>query len=205
MLTPAYRRIPVFFLSVFLGVFMAALTAPGIAVTPAMAQEAAQEKKQSKPQYPQQVIMGWVEYVYIHDIDARLKAKLDTGATTSSMRAEVVKIIKSETVEGEEPQTSVIFQIEDENGKMTTMQRKLVRWVRIKSRNGGDSYRRPVVEMEFCVGGRRVLSEVNLAPREDFIYPILVGRNMLRDAAILVDANKTYTYQSRCPIAQADE
>lgn len=201
MLTPAYHVISNRLKAVFLACLMVCAISFA-SVTPATAAE------EGAPQYPQQVIMGWVEYVYIQDIDARLKAKLDTGATTSSMRAEVVKIIKPEVSKEDdaEQHTSVIFQIEDEDGKMTTMQRKLVRWVRIKSRNEGETYRRPVVEMEFCVGGRRVLSEVNLAPRSDFVYPILVGRNMLRDAAILVDANKTYTYQSRCPVVPpADE
>lgn len=166
----------------------AALVVPGLALA-------------AKPQYPQQAIMGWVEFVYIQDIDAKLKAKLDTGATTSSMRAEVLKIVKAKE-KGEQP--SVVFQVEGADGKTTTLQRKLVRWVRIKSRGKDDFHRRPVVEMEFCVAGRRVHSEVNLAPRADFVYPILVGRNMLVDAGIIVDSNKTYTYKTRCPAAVED-
>lgn len=155
----------------------------------------------AKAQYSQLAIMGWVEFVYIQDIDTKLKAKLDTGATTSSMRADVLKVLKAKE-KGDKP--NVVFQVEDSDGKVTTLQRKLVRWVRIKSRAGGEFHRRPVVEMEFCVAGRRIHSEVNLAPRADFIYPILVGRNMLRDAGIIVDPTKTYTYKSRCPAAVED-
>ena len=147
----------------------------------------------------QQSIMGWVEHVFIDDIDARLKAKLDTGATTSSMRAEVINIVRPAYKEGEKkPKRRVIFQVEDADGKTNTLERELVRWVRIKDKKGG-LQRRPVVKMTFCVAGRLVRSEVNLAPRKDFIYPILVGRNMLRDGGIIVDSSKTFTAHARCP------
>ena len=138
--------------------------------------------------------MGWIEYVYLQDLDGRLKAKLDTGATTSSMRAEVVKVMD----ENDPAKRNVLFKLEDADGKVNTLQRKLVRWVRIKSKSGSFQ-RRPVVEMDFCVAGHLVKSEVNLAPRADFVYPILVGRNMLRDANIIVDPNRTFTSRARCP------
>ncbi len=143
----------------------------------------------------QPVIMGWVEYVYLQDLDGRLKAKLDTGATTSSMRAEVLKVMEP-AHKGEQP--SVLFQIDDADGKVTTMQRNLVRWVKIKGKSGKPQ-KRPVIEMHFCIAGRSVTSEVNLAPRKDFIYPILVGRNMLRSAGIIVDSSRNFTAHARCP------
>lgn len=150
----------------------------------------------------QPVIMGWVEYVYLQDLNGRLKAKLDTGATTSSMRGEVIKVIDP-VKKGEQP--SLLLQIEDADGKITTLQRTLVRWVKIKGKSGKPQ-RRPVVEMQFCIAGRAVTSEVNIAPRADFIYPILVGRNMLRSAGIIVDSSRSFTAHARCPdLIPADE
>ena len=148
----------------------------------------------------QQIIMGWIEHVYLQDLNGRLKAKLDTGATISSMRGEVLKIVEPETplVNGKKAKKSVIFQITDADGKTTTLQRQLVRWVRIKSKSG-NFQRRPVVEMDFCVAGHPITSEVNLAPRTDFLYPILVGRNMLKAAHIIVDPSRTFTSRARCP------
>lgn len=143
----------------------------------------------------QPIITGWVEHIYLQDLNGRLKAKLDTGATTSSMRAEVLKVLEP-VQKGE--QTSILFQIEDADGKITTMQRNLVRWVRIKGKSG-NAQRRPVIEMQFCIAGRAVTAEVNLAPRKDFIYPILVGRNMLRIAGIIVDSSRNFTTHTRCP------
>lgn len=144
------------------------------------------------------IVMGWVEYVYVDALDARMKAKLDTGATTSSMRAVLLRIVRPKALEnGKKPKRHVVFQVEDVNGRISTLERKLVRWVRIKDKDGG-LQRRPVVEMDYCVGGHRVTSEVNLAPRETFLYPVLIGRNMLRDAHIVVDPARTFTSSARC-------
>ncbi len=150
----------------------------------------------------QLVIMGWVENVQIDALGVELKAKLDTGAKTSSMRAEIVRVIEPEK-KGQKRR--VIFQVEGADGKTVTLERKLVRWVRIKSRKGGEFHRRPVVEMDYCIAGRRVHAEVNLAPRADFIYPILIGRNMLRAGHIIVDPSRTFTANSLCPAAEAKE
>jgi hypothetical protein len=150
----------------------------------------------------QQVIMGWVENVSLDVLGTELKAKLDTGAKTSSMRAEVVNVIDAEK-EGENRR--VVFRVEGKDGKMVTLERKLVRWVRIKSRKGGEYIRRPVVEMDYCIAGKRVHSEVNLAPRSDFIYPILIGRNMMSEGNILVDPRKTFTAKPNCPAAESKE
>lgn len=169
----------------FITLLAIAVVAPGVA----------QSKTTSPIEYSgQQAIMGWVEYVYLQDLNGRLKAKLDTGATTSSMRAEVMNVMEK----GKRANHSVIFQITDADGKVTTLERKLVRWVRIKSKSG-TLLRRPVVEMDFCIAGRPITSEVNLAPRKDFVYPILVGRNMLRAANIIVDSNKIFSAHARCP------
>jgi hypothetical protein len=141
----------------------------------------------------QPVIMGWVEEVYVPSIDSVLKAKLDTGAETSSIRAEVLKIMRNKKTD----KRKVIFKIEDENGKDRVLERKIVRFVAIKKKDGG-FVRRPTVLMDFCIAGRHADSEVNLASREDFIYPVLIGRNMLDQGDILVDANRVYTARPQC-------
>lgn len=138
--------------------------------------------------------MGWIENVYVEDITAKLKAKLDTGATTSSMRAEVLKILKPKPPA---KRHTVVFQVQNNDGRISTFERKLVRWVRIKDKNG-TLQRRPTVKMEFCVGGRRIESDVNLSARTDMLYPVLVGRNMLSHGGIIVDANRTFTASARC-------
>lgn len=182
-------------LSVFMGL---------MALTPTHVHAASgsTQKAESGPSNKQPVIMGWIEYVHIQDLSAKLKAKLDTGATTSSMRGEILKVLEP-TRKGEK--TSIVFQVEDSKGKVTTLQRNLVRWVKIKGKSGKPQ-KRPVIEMHFCIAGRPVHAEVNLAPRKDFVYPILVGRNMLREANIIVDSTRSFTARAQCPDTEmADE
>ena len=91
----------------------------------------------------------------------------------------------------------VIFSIRDQDGKAHTLERDIKRFVRIKTKNGG-TIRRPVVEMAFCVAGIRVEEEVNLAERDNFIYPVLIGRNMLKDGRLVIDPSKTFTSDAVC-------
>ena len=53
--------------------------------------------------------------------------------------------------------------------------------------------------MDLCVAGMRVRGEVNLADRTGFNYPVLIGRNMLSDAAISVDSGRRYASKRACP------
>lgn len=92
---------------------------------------------------------------------------------------------------------TIVFRITNEQGESSTLQREVVRFVEIKNRDG-TTERRPVVEITACLAGVWVTGEVNLADREDFNYPFLVGRNMLESSGIIVDAREIYTRSARC-------
>jgi len=138
------------------------------------------------------VIIGYVENVRVKDVDAVIKAKLDTGATTSSIHVDII----------EEAEDNVVFEIVAENAKDTKkLKKEIVRHVRIKKKGGGDEYiRRPVVEMTFCIAGQLVKEEVNLANRDGFTYDLLIGRNMLEKGLLIVDVSKTFTGKPNCPV-----
>ncbi len=141
--------------------------------------------------------VGWVEEVAISEVGSVVKAKLDTGAKTSSIDAEIIDIRKT----GKETKTStgdtVVFAITLENGSKKTFEREVKRYVRIKTKIGG-YIRRPVITMGFCIGGRMVSEEVNLANREGFIYPVLVGRNMMKHADLVIDAGRMFVTRPTC-------
>lgn len=141
--------------------------------------------------------VGWVEEVLLSDVGTVMKAKLDTGAKTSSIDSEVIDIRKT----GEETKTStgqtVVFSVKDENGTAKTFERPIARYVRIKLKGGG-FVRRPVITMKFCVGGRSVEEEVNLANRENFIYPVLIGRNMMQHADLMVNPAAKFLTRPTC-------
>jgi hypothetical protein len=92
----------------------------------------------------------------------------------------------------------IVFSILGEDpSRGKTFERKIVRMVRIKKKGGG-YIRRPVVEMTFCVAGKTIREEVNLANRENFIYPVLIGRNMMRHAGLLIDPSRTHITNPAC-------
>ena len=146
------------------------------------------EKKETRP------VIGWIEYVALEGTDIVVKARIDTGAGLASVHAEIVEITKSADGATEK----VVFRVEDKDGNKKTMQRTIVEWINIK-RKGGDGYiKRPVIELDFCLGGKQVEARANLADRSDFLYPVLIGRNVLKAGDYMIDPEKTFTHEPGC-------
>lgn len=154
------------------------------------------------------VIVGWVEEVHVQAINTQFKAKLDTGAKTSSIDANVIDIVEYTPTQGSEAPSKemkngavgrIIFSVLDAEGKNKTLERDIIRFARIKRKGNAGFIRRPVVHMRFCLAGRVIEEEVNLAVRDRFIYPVLIGRNMLEKGGLVVDASRMLTSPSTCP------
>jgi hypothetical protein len=141
--------------------------------------------------------VGWLESVYIPSIHARLRAKLDTGAKTSSIDAEIIDIRNSKS--DKDPLGTIIFNISDLKNKNKTLERPIIRWAKIKKKGSTSGYiRRPVVMMEYCIAGKLITDEVNLSNRQHFNYRVLIGRNMLTEAGLMIDTSKIYTKKPNC-------
>ncbi len=139
-------------------------------------------------------IYGWVEQAVVSSERIQMKAKLDTGAMTSSLHAVNIHRFKRQG------QRMVRFDIEDpENGERVTIERPLARKVRIKESDTGEYSQRPVVDLWLCIGDIGKTVEVNLVDRSHFIYPLLVGRNFMA-GAVLVDSDETFTRSPSCDI-----
>jgi hypothetical protein len=146
--------------------------------------------KDKKKKHTKQTL-GYIEKVLVGESSIMMKAKLDTGATTSSINADIIKVVTDE----EENREYVIFRI-DEDKEAETFKSEIVRWVRIKGKQG-KLIRRPVILMEFCFGYTKVKEEVNLSERDHFLYPVLIGRNMLA-GNVIVDPDRKFTIQPKC-------
>ncbi|MFH0341138.1 MAG: ATP-dependent zinc protease [Chromatiales bacterium] len=137
-----------------------------------------------------ETIIGRVEYVVMQDVGMKLKARIDTGAGISSIDAKIVEIKRATDGSGEK----VVFQIKDEEGKIKSIERKIVEWAEIK----GKDTKRPVVRMDFCLGGKRLEGRINLADRSMFLYPVLIGRNILKTGDFLIDPRKKFMEKPGC-------
>ena len=64
-------------------------------------------------------------------------------------------------------------------------------------RSSGFRERRPVVEIELCVGSKRLRVQVNLSNRSHLEYPLILGRNVLSQGFI-VDPAQEKILPPRC-------
>ncbi len=149
--------------------------------------------------------VGWIEEIILQDVDMKVPAKLDTGAKTSSIDAEIIDIAKANKTQKDRPGEKVVFTVvSDEKGaNKKTFERVIVRDVRVTAKGGGD-LRRPVIEMTFCVADKLITEEVNLANRENFIYPVLIGRNMMQHAGLVIDASRKHITKPTCKTESKD-
>ncbi|MEX2093266.1 MAG: RimK/LysX family protein [Pirellulales bacterium] len=138
------------------------------------------------------IIIGRVEFVVLRDVHVKLRARIDTGAGISSVHAKILEI--KQAPDGER----VRFQIEDGQGGAKTLERKIVGWANIKVMGTDQKNRRPIVKLHICLGGKRLYGRVNLNDRGSFLYPMLVGRNLLNTGKFLVDPSQKDLKEPGC-------
>jgi len=138
-------------------------------------------------------ILGWVEHARLLDPDVHLKAKLDTGAETSSLDVNIIKKFRKGG------KRWVRFRLIDrETGEEHVIVRERIRTVSIVMHDA-QRQTRPVVLMRFCIAGRILDTEVNLIDRSEFTYPLLLGRKALASFA-LIDPGSTYLTKPDCKL-----
>jgi hypothetical protein len=136
-------------------------------------------------------IVGWIENAILAGPGISLKAKLDTGAETSSLDAGIIKKFRKDG------KRWVRFRITDrQTGKEYIVVRERVRTIGVVQHDGS-TQTRPVVMMRVCIASRLLATEVSLIDRSEFIYPLLLGRNTLKSFA-LVDPGSTFLSNPEC-------
>lgn len=145
-------------------------------------------------------VYGWVEFVELHlnGQPLKLKAKLDTGARSSSLDATDVEPFERDG------QRWVRFRVSLPGlEESALMEQPVARYVRIK-RHSGPNDRRPVIRLSLCIGDELRTVDVNLADRGRFIYPLLLGRKALAHLAV-VDPARTFMRQPGCAAGPTGE
>lgn len=146
-------------------------------------------------------VYGWVEHVAVQldDTQLRVKAKLDSGARSSSLHATDIDLFERDG----ERYVRFSVPLDDTPGARTvTLERPVLRMVRIK-RHEGPYDRRPVVVLPLCLGKTWHDIQVNLTDRSRFLYPLLLGRRALAGHA-LIDPSDTTRRPARCAAHDQD-
>ena len=144
---------------------------------------------------PARQIMGWVESVRLEPWGFRFRARMDTGAKTSSMSARKIELFEKD----DERWVRFVFDYREDRGsknRHVTIERPVLRMVRIK-RHGDKVQERPVVQMDLCINGQVHPEEFSLIDRTNLNYPVLLGRDALKDIA-LIDPAATFLTRPDC-------
>ena len=142
--------------------------------------------KRAKPVNGEKMrVFGWVEWSEVGEEKLRMKARLDTGAQTSSLHAEDVELFERDGVKW------VKFTTVCEDDKRSVIEKPLKRIVRIRKAGFKEMDERFVVELNFSIDGIHRRGEFTLSERDHMNYPVLVGRNLLSEFG-LVDARRAY-------------
>lgn len=132
-------------------------------------------------------LYGRYEYVKLPEIGRILKAKMDTGALTASLSAKDIQRFKRD---GE---SWVRFRLAAKNADDTLYEHRLARISKIKKRadeedaDDPEVAKRPVIDLELCLGGVKRSVEFNLTDRSSFNYPVLIGATALKELGAAID------------------
>lgn len=120
----------------------------------------------------EKVLIGRIEWVSLPELKLKHKARIDTGAKTTSMHA--VNIEETE----QRGELFVKFQTVDADGKTVEIVRKVETSQKVSNTSGFVS-KRYVIKEKIKLGSieREVL--INLNDRSKMDYKFLVGRNLL--------------------------
>ncbi len=113
----------------------------------------------------ERVILGLTEQVIVignNSEEEKVTARIDTGATASSIDSSLAKKLELKQIE---------------------------RFKIVKSASG--IKRRPIVKVKIKMNGSMIEDEFTLADRSHMTYPILIGQNILKKGNFLVDPNKS--------------
>ncbi|MGX1124074.1 retropepsin-like aspartic peptidase RloA2 [Pseudomonas sp. HLS-6 TE3448] len=140
-------------------------------------------------------LYGRYEYIALPEIGETLKAKMDTGALTASLSAKDIERFQRD---GED---WVRFRLATKDSDGKVYEHKLARISKIKNRaeeeddggEGTDVTKRPVIDLEVCLGDTKRTVEVNLADRSSFNYPLLIGAKALRELGAAVNPARRFT------------
>lgn len=134
----------------------------------------------------EKTVIGSEEYVLLDDLAQQYKARIDTGATTSSLNA--TDIVEFER----DGKKWVRFNFNQANHSDQIIEAKIARTILIRQANSTESTRRPIIELPVQLGDIKMLTEFTLADRSHMTFPVLLGRTFLKDI-VMVDVARTYT------------
>ena len=132
------------------------------------------------------LLLGEAEWLWLDTADQAFQARIDTGAATSSISAADITIFERNGKDWVR-----FFMSHQGMDDHIQIEAPLVRYVRIRQASADELDRRPVVRLSVRVGDQNEKTEFTLTDRSNMTYPVLLGRDFLKDIAV-VDVGRKY-------------
>ena len=129
-------------------------------------------------------VLGLYEKARLPDLELNMEAKMDTGAEISSVDARNIELFERDRKKW------VKFELHRTSRGVKPMELPVKEIVRIR-RPGSTAAERPVVNMTISIGEITQPIDVSLTTRENYSYPLLIGRNFMQDLTV-VDVEKSH-------------
>jgi len=150
----------------------------------------------TKRNAPQVRTAGWREWVGLPAFGVqRIKAKMDTGARTSSLHATHMHDVM---LDGD---LWVRFQLTPEQRTTrgaVACQARVLDERAVKSSSGHTEHR-VVIKTPVCIGTLSLPVEITLTDRTDMNFPMLVGRSTMRRMRLLIDSRRSFLLGEPAP------
>jgi hypothetical protein len=141
-----------------------------------------------KPAKLRSLIIGWREWVELPDLGIRrLKAKIDTGARSSSLHA--IDIEKFER-DGKTYVRFGVHPVQKNSKKTVRCEAEVLDFRQVRS-SSGHTRLRPVIVTTIEAAGESWSIQVTLANRDEMGFRMLLGREATR-GRFLVDSGRSY-------------
>ncbi|MBU2895406.1 ATP-dependent zinc protease family protein [Vibrio hepatarius] len=132
--------------------------------------------------------LGEIEKITINSVEQKFDARIDTGEETSSLNAVDIEEFERNG------KNWIRFHLSDgtaSSDKTNWIEAPIVRFKKIRQSTNSQIERRPVVELWVRLGKIHEKTQFTLADRSQMIHPVLLGRDFIRDIAV-VDVSKKY-------------
>ena len=137
---------------------------------------------------PSKQVIGWREWVSLPDLPiSRIKAKVDTGARSSSLHAFDMEIHRDS---GIDYITFKVYPEQRSRKNVALCRAEIIEFRKVKSSNGR-SENRPVIVSNLEMLGKIWPIELTLTNRVEMGFRMLLGRESFRNR-FLVDAGHSY-------------
>ena len=137
----------------------------------------------------EKLVIGPTAVVEETESDLIFPARVDTGATTSSLHVEEAKVVDEASKMTENVGKKIRFRIKNHRGESEWLERRIAEISVIKTSEQEETRYKVPVTLNCLDVKKRVL--VSLNDRSHMTYPVLLGRNFLQgDFVVDVDMNQ---------------